>query len=514
MKKYTLFIFVLFTLNFNTTNAANCAPGDLFSSVTGQACGKIVSTPTTSSASLSCPKFGIGAKGQAVKIFQTQLNAQGANLKADGFFGPLTKAMAERYCKNPNSTPTLLTPATPTPSTSSTLNCSTLKQTQQPYFNICKDNDLENVCFNKAGFYQGCFNNANNGCTMNNVNAATNILCAVGATMPRNIVPPTPTPVPTPVVSGAVIDWSKVSGRLQWGVNFEGFIGANKEQVFQIYLPESVNGLSAGTLAGPQMNSRIDVLLKDGGESCDKPLPTGADLEMIRKKWLEKNPQYQQYEMNLAMINIDGKNKVGEGDGYFYDFWKGGTYGSRITANNTVNFHKGCYWLLVYNKYEGAKDTEYPMNGLTAIGNGNGGGFGGIKEQSFGEIWPSCHKQGDTNYRNCVALDPSSSSPYMMHLNVPNYGESVNHNLIQLTWSVDDNYVSCQASGYDWSGIKARSGSVLVLPPLITRTPNTVAGSDVIDKGRGTPYMLSCLGKDGINRQRTQYLYNFANVVH
>ncbi|MFA6177840.1 MAG: hypothetical protein WC694_03025, partial [Candidatus Paceibacterota bacterium] len=65
--------------------------------------------------SLSCPKFGIGAKGQAVKIFQTQLNAQGANLKADGFFGPLTKATAGIYCKSSLTNPTL-TPLTPTTS--------------------------------------------------------------------------------------------------------------------------------------------------------------------------------------------------------------------------------------------------------------------------------------------------------------------------------------------------------------------------------------------------------------
>ena len=63
MKKYMLFmfVFVLLTFNLNTTSAANCAPGDLFSSVTGQACGKIVSTPKTSSASQSDATVKIGS---------------------------------------------------------------------------------------------------------------------------------------------------------------------------------------------------------------------------------------------------------------------------------------------------------------------------------------------------------------------------------------------------------------------------------------------------------------------
>jgi hypothetical protein len=134
-----------------------------------------------------------------------------------------------------------------------------------------------------------------------------------------------------------------------------------------------------------------------------------------------------------------------------------------------------------------------------------------VKEQSLGEIWPSCHKSGDTNYKNCVALDPPSSKPYVMHLNESNKGEPTNHNPVTLTWSADENYVSCQASGYDWSGTKATSGSVSVSPPLIPAIDQTVGGLDYLKTG--TPYTLSCFGKDGITRKRTQLLYNFTDVV-
>lgn len=72
-------------------------------------------------------------------------------------------------------------------STSSTLSCSSLQQTQQDYYNYCKNQGFENVCFNKSGAYQGCTNNARNDCTLNNVNASSNLLCSVGVTQPTII---------------------------------------------------------------------------------------------------------------------------------------------------------------------------------------------------------------------------------------------------------------------------------------------------------------------------------------
>ncbi|MFA6077066.1 MAG: peptidoglycan-binding domain-containing protein [Candidatus Paceibacterota bacterium] len=71
--------------------------------------------------------------------------------------------------------------------TTSTLSCSTLQQTQQGYYNSCKNQGFENVCFSKSGVYQGCTNNARNDCTLNNVNASSNVLCSVGATQPTII---------------------------------------------------------------------------------------------------------------------------------------------------------------------------------------------------------------------------------------------------------------------------------------------------------------------------------------
>ncbi|MFA6257708.1 MAG: peptidoglycan-binding domain-containing protein [Candidatus Paceibacterota bacterium] len=528
MKKYLLFLFVitLLSFNINTTSAVNCAPGDLFNTATGQACntttmtaecksGDLFSSITgkpcgtkistlSSTPVLSCPQFSIGTKGENVKVFQIQLNSQGASLKVDGSYGPLTQVTAEKYCKTPTTSSLVINGANiPQTSVNTTtkkvnqpaLSCSTLKQTQQLYFTICKDSNYENVCFSKESYYQGCFNGTTNACTTNSVNGATNILCSTGGIQ---------TPVtPTDTASGSAVDWSKVSGRLQNGFNFTGFIEANKEQVFQIYLPEDRKDLMTGIYKGMQVASRVDVLLKDGGVNCDKPLPTGADLEMIRKKWLEKNPQFKQYEMNLTMSNLGGKDKVGEGDGYFYDFWHGGTYGSLMSSiGQGARFHKGCYWLLVYNKYEGAKETVYDLAPP-----------GGQGQMYDGRSWYPCNKQRvNPTYQNCIALDPPSPRPYVFNLNNSNYGEPTNHNPVTLTWSADENYISCQASGYDWTGAKERSGSTSVLPPLIPAIDQTVSGFNAPPKP-GTPYTLSCLGKDGIERKRTKYLYNFADVV-
>ncbi|MFA6515437.1 MAG: peptidoglycan-binding domain-containing protein [Candidatus Paceibacterota bacterium] len=129
MKKYTLYLFV-FTLfitllgfNVGTVNASNCAPGDLFNTATGQPCeisttpiecrpgdlfSSITGKPCEGKISIpvpSCPEFNIGTKGEDVKVFQTQLNAQGASLKIDGSYGPQTRASAAIYCKNPTPNP-------------------------------------------------------------------------------------------------------------------------------------------------------------------------------------------------------------------------------------------------------------------------------------------------------------------------------------------------------------------------------------------------------------------------
>ncbi len=58
--------------------------------------------------------------------------------------------------------------------------CPGLESGQQSYFDICKSNGYDNVCFNKySGEYQGCTRSSNNDCTIGNANAAQNILCNV-----------------------------------------------------------------------------------------------------------------------------------------------------------------------------------------------------------------------------------------------------------------------------------------------------------------------------------------------
>jgi len=123
MKKYTLFLFILsfillgsFGLNNKTASAANCAPGDLFNTTTGQPCGTTIPTAckagdlyssltgqpcSGTSSGFYCAaqtNFQIGSKGDDVKTLQTQLNAQGENLKVDGSYGPLTQAAKLRHC--------------------------------------------------------------------------------------------------------------------------------------------------------------------------------------------------------------------------------------------------------------------------------------------------------------------------------------------------------------------------------------------------------------------------------
>ncbi|OGI97957.1 hypothetical protein A3A11_00480 [Candidatus Nomurabacteria bacterium RIFCSPLOWO2_01_FULL_43_15] len=132
MKKYIVFLFVFAfifgLLNVNFINAQNssvgdCLPGDLFSRLTGERCSTIT-TPTEcrpghlfssitgkpckrTTPPIVCPIFKIGTKGENVRAFQAQLNAQGANLKLDGSYGSLTQSSALRYCKPPTGGPVI-----------------------------------------------------------------------------------------------------------------------------------------------------------------------------------------------------------------------------------------------------------------------------------------------------------------------------------------------------------------------------------------------------------------------
>lgn len=61
--------------------------------------------------------------------------------------------------------------------------CQNLTVNQSSYFTMCAKNGYNNVCFNKfSGEYQGCSKDQNNDCTVNNTNAAVNILCPVVTT--------------------------------------------------------------------------------------------------------------------------------------------------------------------------------------------------------------------------------------------------------------------------------------------------------------------------------------------
>src|SRR3989338_8422373 len=110
MKKYIVFLFIfafifgLFNINFinaQDSSVEDCLPGDLFSRLTGERCSTITTPP------IVCPIFKIGTKGENVRAFQAQLNAQGANLKLDGSYGPLTQSSALRYCKPPTGGPVI-----------------------------------------------------------------------------------------------------------------------------------------------------------------------------------------------------------------------------------------------------------------------------------------------------------------------------------------------------------------------------------------------------------------------
>jgi hypothetical protein len=132
MKKYTLFLFALafllgsFTSNVNFTEAANCAPGDLFNSVTGERCGTTTTSvvecskgdlfntatgarctawPTNSSIDEN-QRFSLGARGAAVlSLQQMLLNAGFSPGKIDGIYGRLTDQAYANY-RNRNIQPT------------------------------------------------------------------------------------------------------------------------------------------------------------------------------------------------------------------------------------------------------------------------------------------------------------------------------------------------------------------------------------------------------------------------
>jgi hypothetical protein len=129
MKKYTLILavfilsFVLLGFNAKSANAydsgctgagpysittgqfcgtatlTSCAPGDLFSSLTGQPCSQL----QTGS---SFGNLGIGSRGSDVVAFQQMLKDNGFLFgNVDGIYGPITSAAAARYYqKYPSST--------------------------------------------------------------------------------------------------------------------------------------------------------------------------------------------------------------------------------------------------------------------------------------------------------------------------------------------------------------------------------------------------------------------------
>src|SRR3989338_10240250 len=157
MKKYILFVFVsvfiLMVFNANSANAANCAVGDLFNTVTGQPCGNKVSvtecavgdlfssmtgkpcvvTQSEDSETVSKfnnlfkPNFKVGVKGNEVKALQQLLKDEGYYFgKIDGKYGKIT-ARAVKDFQDDNdinlniaeAQPPTPTP-TPTPTSTST----------------------------------------------------------------------------------------------------------------------------------------------------------------------------------------------------------------------------------------------------------------------------------------------------------------------------------------------------------------------------------------------------------
>lgn len=138
MKKYTLVLFVFILaficygflgFNVNSASAANCAPGELFNTTTGQACGTatvvvqcsagdLFSSATgqrcTAWTSVSCPiwltqELRIGMRGENVRAFQQMLMSAGfSSGKIDGIYGPITDSASISYyrrCPKPFPNP-------------------------------------------------------------------------------------------------------------------------------------------------------------------------------------------------------------------------------------------------------------------------------------------------------------------------------------------------------------------------------------------------------------------------
>jgi peptidoglycan hydrolase-like protein with peptidoglycan-binding domain len=138
MKKYTLFLasfvfilslFGLFSFNVNSTSAANCAPGEVFSTSTGQPCDNtntavecrsgylfspLTGKPCPVTSGVSCRallnrELKIGSRGEDVRAFQQILKDDGLlSGKVDGVYGPITSGASINYyrkCPKPfNST--------------------------------------------------------------------------------------------------------------------------------------------------------------------------------------------------------------------------------------------------------------------------------------------------------------------------------------------------------------------------------------------------------------------------
>jgi len=66
--------------------------------------------------------------------------------------------------------------------------CDRLLESQASYFNSCKAQGYDKVCFNKnTGVYQGCGKSSYNDCTINNVNTAQNVWCDITSVCGNNI---------------------------------------------------------------------------------------------------------------------------------------------------------------------------------------------------------------------------------------------------------------------------------------------------------------------------------------
>ncbi len=113
MRNYTLslfiFVFIFSLFNINFTNAANCAPGELFNTSTGKRCASLA---VNTSPGEVVQEFKIGARGESVKKFQQTLAKEGFLFgKIDGIYGPITDGAAKNYYKKyPRPLPPIFPP--------------------------------------------------------------------------------------------------------------------------------------------------------------------------------------------------------------------------------------------------------------------------------------------------------------------------------------------------------------------------------------------------------------------